>query len=114
VSECLFCGIIQGSIPSDKVYEDDQVYAFKDINPEAPVHILIVPKEHLESVDSIDGSREALAGHIVRVAADIARDQGVDKTGYRLVSNCGERAGQSVRHLHFHLLGGRSFGWPPG
>ena len=112
--DCLFCKIIAGDIPSDKVYEDESVYAFRDIAPEAPVHILIVPKEHIASANEIDADNCAVVGHIYKVAAEIAKNEGIADGGYRIVNNCGENGGQTVGHLHFHLLGGRSLQWPPG
>lgn len=110
---CLFCKIIAGEIPSTKVYEDDQLYAFKDINPEAPVHILIVPKRHLDSLNDVSAGDVGILGAIQVAAMRIAKEQGVDQSGYRLVSNCNSDAGQSVAHLHYHLLGGTKMGWPP-
>lgn len=112
MDNCLFCKIIKGDIPSSKVYEDDMVYAFNDIDPQAPVHILIIPKEHIKSAAEIDESNSKYVAHIFEVAAKIAREQGLD--GFRIVSNCGDSAGQSVKHLHFHLLSGRDLTWPPG
>ncbi|KXO17087.1 histidine triad nucleotide-binding protein [Peptoniphilus sp. GNH] len=112
--DCLFCKIINKEIPSDKLYEDDLVYAFKDIDPKAPVHFLIVPKKHIDSCDSLESEDKDLIGHIFLVAKKICRDLGVDESGYRIVNNCKEDGGQSVNHLHFHVLGGRSLQWPPG
>ena len=111
--DCLFCNIVKGQIPSEKVYEDNDVYAFKDVNPEAPVHILIIPKRHIKSVDELEETDKKLVGHIFLVAKKLAKENKLEN-GYRLVSNIGEEGGQSVKHLHFHLLGGRSFNWPPG
>lgn len=111
--DCLFCNIVKGQIPSEKVYEDNDVYAFKDVNPEAPVHILIIPKRHIKSVDELKETDKELVGHIFLVAKKLAKENKLEN-GYRLVSNIGEEGGQSVKHLHFHLLGGRSFNWPPG
>lgn len=111
--DCLFCNIVKGQIPSEKVYEDNDVYAFKDVNPEAPVHILIIPKRHIKSVDELEETDKELVGHIFLVAKKLAKKNKLEN-GYRLVSNIGEEGGQSVKHLHFHLLGGRSFNWPPG
>ena len=111
--DCLFCNIVKGQIPSEKVYEDNDVYAFKDVNPEAPVHILIIPKRHIKSVDELEETDKELVGHIFLVAKKLAKENKLEN-GYRLVSNIGEEGGQSVKHLHFHLLGGRSFTWPPG
>lgn len=113
MDNCLFCKIIKGEIPSSKVYEDDMVYAFNDIDPQAPVHILIIPKEHIKSAGEINESNSGTVAHIFEVAAKIAKEQGFDD-GFRIVSNCGDCAGQSVKHLHFHLLSGRDFIWPPG
>jgi histidine triad (HIT) family protein len=110
---CLFCKIIEGQIPSTAVYQDELVYAFADISPKAPVHILIVPREHIRSVDEADESKRALLGHLLWAAAKIARDKGLG-AGYRIVLNTGEDGGQTVDHLHLHLLGGRSLTWPPG
>ncbi len=112
--DCLFCKIASGQIPSTKVYEDDLVYAFRDIDPQAPVHILIIPKAHISSVNEIDDGNCAVVGHIFKVAAQIAKAEGIDKDGYRIVTNIGENGGQTVAHLHYHMLGGRSLQWPPG
>ena len=106
MSDCLFCRIIAGEIPSAKVYEDENVYAFRDINPQAPTHILVVPREHIESAAAIDGDNSVLAARCLEAAAKIAAQEGL-AGGFRLVSNCGDDAGQTVKHLHFHILGGR-------
>lgn len=111
--DCLFCKIIAGEIPSAKLYEDDLVYAFKDISPQAPVHFLIVPKKHIASADELTAADEALVGHVYTVAAKLCAEQGLTN-GYRIVNNCGEDGGQTVQHLHFHVLGGRLLAWPPG
>ena len=111
--DCLFCKIINGEIPSNKVYEDDQVFAFRDIEPQAPTHILIIPKQHIKSAAEIDESNSAVVAHIFEVAAKIAKQEGLGD-GFRIVNNCGDIAGQTVKHLHFHLMGGREFGWPAG
>lgn len=113
MSDCIFCKIVAGEIPSSKVYEDDTVLAFRDLNPTAPVHILIIPKTHIKSAAEITPENSAVVAHIFEVAAVIAKEQGLDD-GFRIVNNCGDSAGQSVKHLHFHLLGGREFGWPAG
>lgn len=105
--ECLFCKIINGEIPSTKVYEDELVYAFKDINPMAPVHILIIPKQHIDSVNGITSENSSIVGHIYEVIPKLAKEFGIDESGYRVVSNCGADAGQTVFHLHFHILGGK-------
>lgn len=111
---CIFCKIINGEIPSQKVYEDDRILAFKDINPAAPIHIVIVPKEHISSANEINDSNKDVVGHIFAVAAVLAKENGIAERGYRIVNNCGEEGGQSVNHLHFHLIGGRNLQWPPG
>ena len=113
MTDCLFCKIIAGDIPSTKVYEDDTVVAFNDLDPQAPVHVLIIPKEHIASAAEINESNSAVVAHIFEVAAKIAAEKGL-KDGFRIVNNCGDSAGQSVKHLHFHLMGGRDFGWPAG
>ncbi len=105
--DCIFCKIAAGEIPSTKVYEDDKVLAFKDINPLAPVHILVIPKTHIESVAEITAENSAVVAHIFEVIAKVAKEQGIDKDGFRVVSNCGENGCQSVKHLHFHILGGK-------
>ena len=112
--DCLFCKIIAGDIPSSKVYEDDKVYAFRDIEPQAPVHILIIPKEHIASANELTEENASVVGHIFAVAAKLAKEEGIADGGYRIVNNCGEDGGQTVKHLHFHMLGGRSLAWPPG
>lgn len=111
--DCLFCKIINGDIPSAKVYEDETVFAFRDIEPQAPVHILIIPKQHIKSAAEITYENSAVVAHIFEVAAKIAEDEGLTD-GYRIVNNCGDSAGQTVKHLHFHLMGGREFTWPAG
>ena len=112
--DCLFCKIIKGEIPSAKVYEDDKVYAFRDIEPQAPVHILIIPKEHIASANELTEENASIVGHIFAVAAKIAKEEGIAEGGYRIVNNCGQDGGQTVGHLHFHMLGARSLAWPPG
>lgn len=111
--DCLFCKIISGEIPSNKVYEDEKIYAFKDIDPQAPVHVLIIPKKHIDSLDEIDESDSELLSYILLKIKDLAKEFELDK-GYRVVINTKEDGGQSVNHLHFHLLGKRSLQWPPG
>ena len=106
MSDCLFCKIIAGSIPSTKVYEDETVFAFRDIAPQAPTHILVIPKVHLSSVNDITAENSAVVSHIFEVIPQIAQAEGLTG-GYRVVSNCGEHAGQTVHHLHFHILGGK-------
>jgi histidine triad (HIT) family protein len=112
VSDCLFCKIVGGDIPSNKLYEDDLCYAFYDIDPQAPTHFLVIPKAHIPSVSQVDGSNEATVGHIFSVIAQLAQKLGLES--YRVVSNIGDQAGQSVHHLHFHVLSGRDMTWPPG
>jgi histidine triad (HIT) family protein len=114
VDECLFCRIVAGEQEADVVHTSDNVVAFRDINPQAPVHILIISKEHIDSARSIRAGHGDLVAEIFRVAAHLAEANGVDRSGWRLVTNVGAEAGQSVRHLHFHLLGGRRMKWPPG
>ena len=109
MSDCLFCKIVAGEIPSTKVYEDDQILAFRDIEPQAPVHILIVPKNHICSVNGISAENSAIVAHIFEVIPRIAAAEKLTG-GYRVVSNCGEDGGQTVKHLHFHLLGGKKLG----
>jgi histidine triad (HIT) family protein len=112
--DCLFCSIVEGETPADTVYQDERSLAFRDINPQAPVHVLVVPRDHMESLDDASQKDEALLGHLLRVAARVANEQGLSETGYRTVINTGAGAGQSVFHLHVHVLGGRSLNWPPG
>ena len=107
MSNCLFCKIIDGQIPSTKVYEDELVYAFRDINPQAPTHVLVVPKIHVEDVNGITAENSAVIAHIFEVIPQIAKAEGL-VNGYRVVSNCGADAGQTVQHLHFHILGGKA------
>ncbi|MEA4941259.1 MAG: histidine triad nucleotide-binding protein [Oscillibacter sp.] len=112
MSDCLFCKIAAGEIPSDKVYEDEVCYAFNDIAPQAPSHFLVIPKTHIGSVSEINGSNSDLVAHIFEVIAKITAEKGIKS--YRVVSNIGDQAGQSVPHLHFHVLSGRDMTWPPG
>lgn len=111
---CLFCKIAAGEIPSNKAFEDERVLAFHDIDPQAPVHVLIIPKKHIDSVLGLTAEDDALLAHMFRVAQKLAAELGVAEKGFRLVLNTGEEGGQSVPHLHMHLLGGRNLGWPPG
>ena len=112
-SNCLFCKIVSGAIPAKRVFEDEQSMAFADIHPQAPVHLLVIPKLHLESHAHAVAEHTPLVGHLLAVAGELARTEGL-KNGYRLVVNTGEDGGQTVGHLHVHLLGGRAMGWPPG
>ena len=114
MSECLFCMINTGDLPAEKVYDSDEVFAIKDINPQAPVHLLIIPKKHFSTVLEIQKEDHRLIGSFYSIANQLAKDNGLDKTGFRIVVNCGVEAGQSVFHIHYHLLGGRIFKWPPG
>lgn len=111
--DCIFCKIARNEIPSQKLYEDDEIVAFNDLEPQAPVHVLIIPKAHISSANEITAENSDIIGKIFMVAAKIAKEQGLDK-GYRIVNNCGEDGGQTVKHLHFHLLGGRKMHWPAG
>jgi histidine triad (HIT) family protein len=111
--DCLFCKIIAGTIPSKKVYEDDRVFAFEDINPGAPTHVLIIPKQHLEGLNKAKPEDAEILGYMQLVAAQIGRDRNIEE-GYRTVLNVGPRSGQSVFHIHLHILGGRDLKWPPG
>jgi histidine triad (HIT) family protein len=114
MTECIFCRIVRGEVPAQVVHRDDAVTAFRDINPVAPVHVLLVPNEHLTAVGDAGPQHEALLGRLLRAAAAVAAREGLAERGYRLVTNAGPDAGQLVPHLHFHLLGGRAFAWPPG
>lgn len=114
MSDCIFCKIIDGEIPSTKVYEDEKLYAFKDINPAAPEHVLVIPKKHIDSIMEINEEDTQLLGHIMLVCKKIASDLGMDKQGFRIVNNCGEFGQQTVKHLHYHIIGGRQLQWPPG
>lgn len=113
MADCLFCKIIAGEIPSKKLYEDDKCYAFHDIDPQAPVHFLVIPKEHITGANKVNGENGALVGHIFAVIAKLAAELG-HGDDFRVVTNCGKLSGQSVGHLHFHVLAGRELGWPPG
>lgn len=112
--DCIFCKIIAGDIPSSRVHEDHMCVAFDDLNPQAPAHILIVPREHVDSLDKADGENKDLLGHLLLSAAEIAREKGFADDGYRVVINTNADGGQTVFHLHIHLLGGRPFIFPPG
>ena len=114
MADCLFCKIVAGQIPATIVFQDDHVVAFKDITPRAPTHVLIVPRRHVASLNDLVADDDALVGEMVRAAAAIAREQGLAERGYRNVFNCNADAGQTVFHIHLHLLGGRTMAWPPG
>jgi histidine triad (HIT) family protein len=111
---CLFCGIVNREIPASIVYEDDRVVAFNDINPQAPTHVLVIPRQHIPTLNDLTAEHDALVGELARRAAAIARERGIEAGGYRTVFNTNRDAGQTVFHIHLHLIGGRSFGWPPG
>ncbi|MDR0956530.1 MAG: histidine triad nucleotide-binding protein [Endomicrobium sp.] len=114
LKNCIFCKIVKNELLSQKVYEDESVFAFKDINPQAPVHVIIIPKKHITSLSVISVENEKVLGHIQVTVSRIAKQFSELKNGFRLINNCGVEGGQTVLHLHYHLLGGRSFRWPPG
>jgi len=114
MADCLFCKIIARQVPASIVYEDDRVLAFTDINPQASTHVLVVPKQHIESLNALEAQHDALVGEVVRRAAAIAKERGISAGGYRTVFNTNRDAGQTVFHIHLHLIGGRNLGWPPG
>ena len=114
MADCLFCKIAAGDIPSNKLFEDDQLLAFYDIDPQAPVHFLVIPKKHIDSAAVLTEDDAALLGHSYAVIAQLAAQLGIAENGYRVVTNVGADGGQSVKHLHFHVLAGRSLAWPPG
>ena len=111
---CLFCKIAAGEIPAEKLYEDDQVVAFKDIDPQAPIHILIIPRKHIATINDISLEDNGVIGHIHQIAVQLAKQSCIDESGFRLVNNCNDDGGQCVDHIHYHLLGGRKMAWPPG
>lgn len=114
MEDCLFCKISAGEMGTDFLYQDQKVVVFEDINPQAPVHLLIVPKTHISDLNHLDKTDNQLIGHIHQIAKKMAAEKGIAEQGYRLVNNCGEDGGQTVEHIHFHLLGGRQLQWPPG
>lgn len=114
MTDCIFCRIAAGDLPANLAYEDEDVIAFHDLNPQAPTHILVIPRQHFSTLLDMDEEQTLLLGKLQRAAIEIARQQGLEKEGFRVVTNCLESAGQSVFHLHVHLLGGRAFTWPPG
>ena len=114
MEDCLFCKIAAGDVPSNKVYEDEYVYSFLDIDPKAPTHIIFIPKQHIGSANELDDNNAEIIGKIFTAISKVAKEKGFDKAGYRIVNNCGEDGGQTVGHLHFHVLAGRSLQWPPG
>jgi histidine triad (HIT) family protein len=111
---CLFCRIGRNEVPAKKVFEDEEIVAFQDINPQAPVHVLVIPVQHIPTVNDLEAEHDRLIGRMHRVAAELAGELGLAERGYRIVMNCNAEAGQSVFHVHLHLLGGRAFHWPPG
>ena len=114
MSSCIFCRIIDGSIPAKIVFQDEHTLAFDDINPQAPVHTLVIPKRHVASVQDLGESDQALLGRLLLTCTKIAKDKGLAESGFRVVANTGRDGGQTVSHLHFHVMGGRHMGWPPG
>lgn len=114
MEQCIFCKIIKGDIPAKVVYKDERVVAIEDINPQAPYHLLIIPKSHIPTLNDLTDEDKELVGYIYRIASKIAQEKGFGKKGYRIVANCNPDGGQTVYHIHFHLLGGRFMRWPPG
>jgi len=114
MNDCLFCKIVGGQIPSQRVHEDAEVIAFKDLSPQAPLHVLVVPRRHIATLNDLTPADDGLVGSMVRVAASLAKQHGYDERGYRTVFNCNREAGQTVFHIHLHLLAGRGLSWPPG
>lgn len=114
MNDCLFCKIQEGAIPADIVFESDDVLAFRDVNPQAPTHILIIPRKHIATINDLDEDHEFIMSRLFSVAKIIAAQEGVDEDGYRMVVNCNEKAGQTVFHIHMHLIAGRRMNWPPG
>lgn len=112
--DCLFCRVAAKQIPANIVHEDDQVIAFRDINPQAPTHVLVIPRRHIATLNDLQGSDSTLIGHMAFTASQLARSEGIADSGYRLVMNCNEDGGQTVFHIHMHLLGARAMRWPPG
>lgn len=114
MADCIFCKIASGDMDADIIREDEHVVAFRDLNPQAPTHVLIIPRKHIPTINDLEGGDAELMGRLFMAAKEVARQEGIDETGYRTVMNCGEGAGQSVFHVHLHVLGGRSMHWPPG
>lgn len=114
MTDCIFCKIASGEIPADKVYEDDVVVGFRDLSPQAPVHVLVIPRKHIATLNDLTVDDEAIVGRMVGAAKTIAADMGLSENGYRTVLNCNADGGQTVFHIHLHLLGGRALSWPPG
>ncbi|HNP35006.1 MAG TPA: histidine triad nucleotide-binding protein [Woeseiaceae bacterium] len=114
MSDCIFCRIIDGDIPADIIYESHSALAFRDINPQAPTHALIIPRQHISTINDIDDTHHEIVGSLFSAAREVAAQEGLAEDGYRVVMNCNEAAGQTVFHIHLHLLGGRNLSWPPG
>ena len=114
MDDCIFCKIVKGEIPAQKVYEDEDILAFDDVNPQAPVHVLVIPKRHIETLNDLEAGDSELMGKVSLAASAIAKMRGLESSGYRLVTNCLADAGQAVFHIHTHVLGGRAMAWPPG
>ncbi|KOA21239.1 HIT-like protein [Clostridium homopropionicum DSM 5847] len=114
MEDCIFCKIIKGEIPCKKIYEDDMVLGFEDINPTAPIHVLLIPKKHIKDINEIANEDLNLMAHSLGVIKDIAKQMNIKENGYRVVLNCGKDGGQEVPHIHFHIIGGRKLNWPPG
>lgn len=112
--DCIFCEIINGNIPSNKIYEDDKVLAFHDISKEAPVHFLVIPKEHISSINEINKENSDIISHIFLIINKLVKELSICETGYRIINNCGKDGGQTVNHIHFHVMGQRELKWPPG
>ncbi|MCW8831583.1 MAG: histidine triad nucleotide-binding protein [Gammaproteobacteria bacterium] len=114
MSDCLFCKILDGEIPCDRVYENEHVIAFRDVNPQAPTHVLVIPHQHISTVNDLTEENKNIVGEMMLAAQAVAKQEGIEETGYRLIMNCNEGAGQTVFHIHLHILGGRIMRWPPG
>ena len=112
--DCLFCNIAAGNIPADIIYQDDDVCAFRDIAPQAPTHLLVIPRQHISTTNDLDTDNSSIIGKMAQCAAKLAAEQGIAQDGYRLVMNCNNHGGQTVYHIHMHILGGRQLSWPPG
>lgn len=113
-NDCIFCKIAAGEFNTEFLYEDEEIVAFRDVNPQAPVHILVIPREHIARINQLGESNRMLAGKLILIATRLAQDEEISENGYRLVFNCGPDGGQEVEHIHLHLLGGRQMNWPPG
>ncbi|HYW92766.1 MAG TPA: histidine triad nucleotide-binding protein [Gammaproteobacteria bacterium] len=114
MADCIFCDIVSGDVPSDIVYENEYIVAFRDINPQAPVHVLVIPRRHVDNINALTAEDADMVGRLYLAARDVARQEGLAERGYRTVMNCNHEAGQTVFHLHLHVLGGRRLRWPPG